>query len=213
MTFVMGPLSCWQNTELRTSNNRRRQSNEKAPPLPITYLPAHPFHHGHPGLRDEEKVSGVFTSRTEATIRNELGREYACIENIDTQIGRIVQQLDRMGELNDTYILFTSDHGIAVGRHGLTGKQNLYEHTWRVPLIVMGPGIKSDTRAPGTFTCSIFSRPFATLPKSPSLRRLRGRASSRFWMASRKRFVMSCTESIAAARSLACDLFARVHGN
>lgn len=123
--------------------------NQKAPPLPITYLPAHPFHHGHPGLRDEERVSGVFTSRTEATIRNELGREYACIENIDIQIGRILQQLQDMDELDNTYVLFTSDHGIAVGRHGLTGKQNLYEHTWRVPLIVMGPGIKSATRAPG----------------------------------------------------------------
>jgi arylsulfatase A-like enzyme len=123
--------------------------NEQAPPLPITYLPAHPFHHGHPGLRDEEKVSGVFTSRSEATIRNELGREYACIENIDTQVGRILRQLERMGELDNTYILFTSDHGIAVGRHGLTGKQNLYEHTWRIPLIAMGPGIKSSSRAPG----------------------------------------------------------------
>ncbi len=120
-----------------------------APPVPITYLPAHPFHHGHPGLRDEEKVPGVFTSRTEATIRNELGREYACIENIDTQIGRILQQLEQMGELDNTYVLFTSDHGIAVGRHGLTGKQNLYEHTWRVPLIVMGPGIQSASRATG----------------------------------------------------------------
>lgn len=123
--------------------------NPKAPPLQINYLPAHPFHHGHPGLRDEVKVSGVFQSRTEATIRNELGREYACIEYIDRQIGRVLKRLEEMGELDNTYILFTADHGIAVGRHGLTGKQNLYEHTWRVPFIVRGPGIKAGSRAPG----------------------------------------------------------------
>lgn len=123
--------------------------NPKAPPLPVSYLPGHPFPHGHPGLRDEEKVSGVFKSRTEATIRNELGREAACIENIDTQIGRVLKKLEEMGELDTTYVLFTADHGIAVGRHGLTGKQNLYEHTWRVPLIVKGPGIKRGARARG----------------------------------------------------------------
>ncbi len=123
--------------------------NPLAPPLPLNYLPAHPFHHGHPMLRDEVEVSGVLISRSEATVRNEIGREYACIELIDTQIGRVLEQLDAMGELDNTFIFFTSDHGIAVGRHGLMGKQNLYEHTWRVPFIVMGPGIEPGSRAPG----------------------------------------------------------------
>ena len=123
--------------------------NPLAPTLQINYLPAHPFPHGHPGLRDEEKVSGVLKSRTESTIRNELGREYACIEHIDIQIGRVLKQLEDMGELKNTYVVFTADHGIAVGRHGLTGKQNLYEHTWRVPLIVQGPQIEPSTRSQG----------------------------------------------------------------
>ena len=113
-----------------------------APELQINYLPEHPFHHGHPGLRDEELVSGVWKNRDEATIRNELGREYACSENIDIQIGRVLEKLDAMGELDNTYIIYTADHGIAIGRHGLQGKQNLYEHTWRVPFIVKGPGVK-----------------------------------------------------------------------
>ncbi|MDP6557684.1 MAG: sulfatase-like hydrolase/transferase [Pirellulaceae bacterium] len=123
--------------------------NPQAPPLQINYLPAHPFHHGHPGLRDEEKVQGVMKKRDEATIRNELGREYACIENIDRQVGRVLAKLEAIGELDNTYIFFTSDHGIAVGRHGLTGKQNLYEHTWRVPFIARGPGIKAGSEASG----------------------------------------------------------------
>ena len=122
---------------------------QKAPPVPISWLPEHPFHHGHPNLRDEVRVPGVMTSRNEATIRNELGREYACIENIDEQIGLVLKKLEAMGELENTYVIYTADHGIAVGRHGLMGKQNLYEHSWRVPLIVKGPRIKPGSRAPG----------------------------------------------------------------
>ena len=127
-------------------NHRDKNSlppaNKKQPRLPINYLPEHPFHHGHPGLRDEVKVSGVWERRDERTIRNELGREFACSENIDIQIGRVLKKLEAMGELDNTYIVYTADHGMAIGRHGLQGKQNLYEHTWRVPYIVKGPGIK-----------------------------------------------------------------------
>ena len=123
--------------------------NPNAPPLPPNWLPEHPFHHGHPGLRDEVAVPGVLRSRTEATVRNELGREFACIENLDEQIGLVINQLKVSGDLDNTYVIFTSDHGISVGRHGLMGKQNLYEHTWRVPFLVSGPGIKMGSRAPG----------------------------------------------------------------
>jgi arylsulfatase A-like enzyme len=119
------------------------------PALPPNYLPKHPFPHGHPGLRDEVAVSGVWDKRDPQTIRNEIGRYNACSENIDIQIGRILTKLDEMGELNDTYIFYTADHGMAIGRHGLQGKQNLYEHTWRVPLIAKGPGIQPGTRADG----------------------------------------------------------------
>jgi arylsulfatase A-like enzyme len=129
--------------------NTRPPANPKAPPLPVNYLPAHPFHHGQPGLRDEVSVSGVWERRDEQTIRNEIGRQYACSENIDIQIGRVLEKLKAMGELDNTYIFYTSDHGMAIGRHGLQGKQNLYEHTWRVPLIVKGPGIQPGTRVTG----------------------------------------------------------------
>ena len=68
------------------NENPPQTPNEKAPPLPVNYLPAHPFHHGHPGLRDETKVQGVMTRRDPATVRNEVGREYGCIENIAESI-------------------------------------------------------------------------------------------------------------------------------
>ena len=124
-------------------------ANPKQPALPVNYLSKHPFHHGHPGLRDEVSVSGVWEKRDERTIRNELGREFACDENIDIQVGRVLKQLEEMGELDNTYIVYTADHGMAIGRHGLQGKQNLYQHTWRVPYIVKGPGIKPGSRATG----------------------------------------------------------------
>jgi arylsulfatase A-like enzyme len=125
-------------------------ANPKQPKLPVNYLPAHPFATTlQPDQRDETQVSGVWKNRDERTIRNELGREFACSENIDNQIGRVLQKLEQMGELENTYIIYTSDHGIAIGRHGLEGKQNLYQPTWRVPFVVKGPGIKPGTRAEG----------------------------------------------------------------
>lgn len=121
-------------------------ADPRQPALPVNYLPAHPFDNGDANVRDEVAVSGVWKNRDKYTIRNELGREYACSENIDRQIDRVLQKLAAMGELENTYIFYTADHGIAIGRHGLQGKQNLYEHTWRVPFIVKGPGIKAGTR-------------------------------------------------------------------
>ncbi|MEQ9409826.1 MAG: sulfatase-like hydrolase/transferase [Fuerstiella sp.] len=132
-----------------TDKNNLPVAHPDQPPLPVNYLAKHPFHHGHPGLRDEVAVSGVWENRDPQTIRNELGRQFACDENIDIQIGKVLKKLADMGELENTYVVYTADHGMAIGRHGLQGKQNLYEHTWRVPYIVKGPGIRAGTRATG----------------------------------------------------------------
>ncbi len=132
-----------------TDKNSLPPANPKQPALPPNYLPAHPFPHGHLGLRDEVDVSGVWEKRDPQTIRNEIGRYNACSENIDIQIGRVLARLKAMGELDNTYIFYTADHGMAIGRHGLQGKQNLYEPTWRVPFVVKGPGIKPGSRATG----------------------------------------------------------------
>ena len=132
-----------------TDQNVLPLAHPSQPGLPVNYLPAHPFDNTHMTVRDEVGVSGVWDKRDERTIRNELGREFACSENIDIQVGRVLEKLESMGELDKTYIFYTADHGMAIGRHGLQGKQNLYEHTWRIPLIVKGPGIASGTRATG----------------------------------------------------------------
>ena len=123
--------------------------NSRQPGLPPNYLLAHPFPNSHMSVRDEVAVSGVWDKRDERTIRNELGREYACSENVDIQIGRVLEKLEAMGELENTYVFYTADHGMAIGRHGLQGKQNLYEHTFRVPFIAAGPGIQAGSRVVG----------------------------------------------------------------
>ncbi|MEM7479156.1 MAG: sulfatase-like hydrolase/transferase, partial [Planctomycetota bacterium] len=136
-----------------STNHRDKKSlplaNDNQPLLPVNYLPSHPFNNTHMNVRDEVNVSGVWKNRDEATIRNEIGRQFACSENIDIQIGRVLEKLQAMGELDNTIVFYTADHGMAIGRHGLQGKQNLYEHTWRVPMVVSGPGIATGKRKQG----------------------------------------------------------------
>ena len=63
---------------------------------------------------------------------------------MDAQIGRIMQSLKETGQLENTVVIFSSDHGLGMGSHGLRGKQSMYEHTINVPLIIGGPGIPKD---------------------------------------------------------------------
>jgi arylsulfatase A-like enzyme len=60
---------------------------------------------------------------------------------MDEQIGRILDGLEKSGLDKNTYIIYSADHGLGVGQHGLLGKQNLYEHSTRVPFIIKGPDI------------------------------------------------------------------------
>lgn len=127
------------------------------PKLPLNYLPSHPFDNTDANVRDEIAVSGVWKRRDETTVRNEIGRQFACSEFIDVQIGRVLDKLQAMGELENTIVVYTADHGMSIGRHGLMGKQNLYEHTWRVPLIVAGPGVHSGRAAGNVYLLDLLS--------------------------------------------------------
>jgi len=112
--------------------------------LPANFLPRHPFDHGNFEGRDERLLPWP---RTKKDVLDELAVYYAVIDHIDKQVGRIIGQLRSDGRLKNTYVIFTSDHGLAVGSHGLMGKQNMYEHTIRVPLILAGPGIPNGKRS------------------------------------------------------------------
>jgi len=107
-------------------------------PLPGNFLSEHPFDHGNFEGRDEQLLPWP---RTPAMIRAELAVYYAVISHLDAQIGRIIAALEETGQLHNTLVIFASDHGLALGSHGLRGKQNMYEHTVNVPLILAGPGV------------------------------------------------------------------------
>ena len=115
----------------------------KALPVPANFLPEHPFDHGHLGGRDEELLPWP---RTRDAIRRELAAYYVVIEDLDAQLGRLIVRLEADGLLDRTVVIFTSDHGLALGSHGLMGKQNMYDHTLRVPLLFRGPGIPANVR-------------------------------------------------------------------
>lgn len=112
--------------------------------LPPSFMPQHPFDNGEMKVRDE--LLAAFP-RTPEEIRRHIAAYYAMISEVDHQIGRVLDALERSGEAARTYVIFAGDNGLAVGRHGLLGKQNLYDHSIRVPLVIAGPGIPKGRRA------------------------------------------------------------------
>ena len=111
--------------------------NPKRMPLPKNYQPQHPFDHGN--LKGRDELLNSFP-RHRQDIKRDLATYYAVISYMDQQIGRILEALEQSGQANNTIVVFSSDHGLALGSHGLMGKQNMYEHTINVPLIFRGPG-------------------------------------------------------------------------
>ncbi len=111
--------------------------------LPPNYLPQHPFDQGYSKTRDETLAP---FPRTEEAVRVHRREYYAIISHMDAQIGRILTALDASGKAANTYVILTADHGLAVGEHGLMGKQNQYECSMRMPLIVAGPGVRAGKR-------------------------------------------------------------------
>ncbi len=56
-------------------------------------------------------------------------------------MGRVLAALESAGHADDTVVVYMADHGLAVGQHGLLGKQNMYDHSVRVPCVFRGPGV------------------------------------------------------------------------
>ncbi|MDC0273561.1 MAG: sulfatase-like hydrolase/transferase [Planctomycetaceae bacterium] len=112
------------------------------PPLPNNFLPQHPFFNGWMTGRDESLAAWP---RTPNVVQQQLAEYYGMISHMDAQIGRILEALEKSGRADNTYIIYTADHGLAVGSHGLLGKQSVYEHSMGTPLMIAGPGIKKES--------------------------------------------------------------------
>lgn len=109
--------------------------------VPENFIPEYPYNeYAGAGrtLRDEKLAP---FPRTEYSVKVNLQEYYAIISHMDEQIGRILDALKASGKADNTYVFFTADHGLAVGDHGFMGKQNMYESSMRVPMIMSGPNI------------------------------------------------------------------------
>ena len=111
--------------------------------LPKNFQPIHPFDNGEIIIRDENLLP---FPRTEKGVKGEIASYYAMISEVDDNIGKVLDALEKSGQAKNTIIVFAGDNGLAAGQHGLLGKQNIYDHSVRVPLIISGPGIKKGVR-------------------------------------------------------------------
>lgn len=83
----------------------------------------------------------VATPISEDRVRRARAGYYGMITELDEYVGRLTDALEAKGQLEDTIVIYTSDHGEMLGEHGLWYKNNLYENASHVPLVMAGPGI------------------------------------------------------------------------
>lgn len=106
--------------------------------LPPNFMLEHPFPIGVLRIRDEKL--GPYPRQAD-DVRKHIAGYYAMITHLDAQIGRILDTLEQTGQAGNTVIILASDNGLAVGQHGLLGKQSVYEHSAKVPLVICGPSL------------------------------------------------------------------------
>lgn len=107
--------------------------------LPQNFKPQHEFDNGELQVRDEVRLINKPMNPDE--LLEHIREYYAMITHVDDRVGMIIESLKTNGYYDNTIIIFAGDNGLAVGQHGLVGKQNLYDHSVRIPLIMCGPGI------------------------------------------------------------------------
>ena len=112
-------------------------------PLPPNFMPEHPFDNGELFVRDERLAPHP---RDKKSIKQHIADYYGMISHLDEQIGRIIDTAECLNQRENTVLVYTADHGLAVGQHGLMGKQNLYEHSVRVPMILSGLNLPPERR-------------------------------------------------------------------
>jgi len=145
--------------------------------IPDNYLPEHPFDQGDRLCRDEKLAP---FPRTKEAVQLHRSEYYAIITHLDDQVGRILEALEKSGKKDNTYIIFTADHGLAVGQHGLMGKQNQYDHSVRVPMIICGPGMEAGLQrndqvylqSAFATTCELAGLPVPETVEFPSLKEM-----------------------------------------
>ena len=122
----------------------RDEAGRSKVPLFDNFLPQPPVDPGVMSIRDEVLLPHPLVPEA---VQNQNAIYYAMISHLDSWVGKILDQLQARGLADNTLVIFTSDHGLARGSHGLLGKQNVYEHSLKVPMILRGPGITAGGRS------------------------------------------------------------------
>jgi arylsulfatase A-like enzyme len=125
--------------------------------------------------------------RDPKTIVSQLCEYYGMVTHLDSQIGRILGALEQSGQADNTIIVYAADHGLALGSHGLLGKQNLYEHSQLCPLIFVGPGIPENRSSEAlTYLLDIFPTVLSLAGLDP-VQGIDGKDLSPIWLGEKER--------------------------
>ncbi|MBT5874936.1 MAG: sulfatase-like hydrolase/transferase [Candidatus Latescibacteria bacterium] len=155
--------------------------DEKDMPEPIPAVPDNA-----PGLRETNIVgnrmpwNGVDYEEFTPAQKRKIRLHYAAlVKQIDDEVGDIISALRETGQLDNTLIIFSSDHGDHLGDHDLIGKATYYESSIHVPLIVSGPGVpqgecSSDLVSIGDITATMLKTGGCELPDYLDARPLPG---------------------------------------
>jgi N-acetylglucosamine-6-sulfatase len=147
--------------QLYAGNEPPRRANYGRPPT------------GKPALErpiDDLPPLGPQTVTSDQTIRNRM----RMMKAVDDSLGRMIEAIESAGQLDNTVIVLTSDHGYFYGEHGLDAERRLaYEETIRIPLLIRAPGSTQRGQRLNPFALSIDIAPtmleFAAAPRPANL--------------------------------------------
>jgi arylsulfatase A-like enzyme len=130
----------WSRDQMLPWGNVDRVPTEECPTLPANFHPpAFEPAEIRPAIEQNRYVHGAMVDASPEEWRQYRHAYYRLVERVDARIERILDELERAGQYDDTLVVFTSDHGDGNGAHQLKEKTWLYEEQTRVPLIVSPP--------------------------------------------------------------------------
>ncbi|MED5376672.1 MAG: sulfatase-like hydrolase/transferase [Acidobacteriota bacterium] len=157
----------------------RNQYYEDPPPLPTNFLPQHPFNNSDSDLTGRDERLAAWP-RTPEVIQDQLAEYYGLITHLDVEVGRILNVLAQSSHADNTYVIYAADHGLAVGSHGLLGKQSVYEHSQQSPLIIVGPDVPHGETTALTYLFDLVPT-ISRLTNTPPLDAIDGHDLSSLW--------------------------------
>ncbi|MFC1451948.1 sulfatase-like hydrolase/transferase [Verrucomicrobiota bacterium] len=118
-----------------------RRAMENLPPLPLRPEGYPDALHPHDRFIVNDFHLQIFPNEEQ---QHALACYYACVNYLDDCIGELLEAMDRLDMLEDTIVVYTSDHGDMAGEHGLWWKRTYYDASAAVPLLIAGPGLGSE---------------------------------------------------------------------